>query len=190
MLRWALVMMMAAVLPACGGSGGDDDDDCTPTTCEAASANCGDMPDGCGGQVACGDCTAPEMCGGGGANVCGTAACGPTTCVIEGANCGLISDGCSTVLSCGTCTSPEICGGGDTPNVCAAPPDPDEPDAPRTTSGECSNECMNQSGAVCCRACGCSAEVRCNPVCHDPYQWDCETLCCFEYAPAYACEGE
>src|SRR5678815_4499121 len=34
--------------------------------------NCGTIPDGCGGTLTCGSCTAPATCGGGGvANVCG-----------------------------------------------------------------------------------------------------------------------
>lgn len=44
---------------------------CTPTTCEAVGAQCGSVGDGCGGSLACGDCTGEEVCGGGGvANVC------------------------------------------------------------------------------------------------------------------------
>jgi hypothetical protein len=46
---------------------------CTPTTCAAHGANCGSIPDGCGGTLTCGTCTAPQTCGGGGtSNVCGT----------------------------------------------------------------------------------------------------------------------
>jgi len=44
---------------------------CTPTTCAAQGKNCGTIPDGCGGTLTCGACTAPQTCGGGGvANVC------------------------------------------------------------------------------------------------------------------------
>ncbi|HVJ19860.1 MAG TPA: carbohydrate-binding protein, partial [Polyangiaceae bacterium] len=46
---------------------------CTPTTCTAQGKNCDTIPDGCGGTLSCGSCTAPATCGGGGtANVCGT----------------------------------------------------------------------------------------------------------------------
>ena len=182
-------MVVSVALSACGGDDDDDGNECTPTTCAAESANCGAMPDGCGGQLACGDCTAPEFCGGGGANACGTAACTPTTCVAESAECGLISDGCATVLECGSCTAPEVCGGGGTVNVCGEPPDPDEPDAAPASSGECSNECLQQSGAMCCKTCGCEAEVRCDPVCNAPFQWDCEIGCCFS-SDTFECEGE
>lgn len=45
---------------------------CVPTTCAALGANCGALPDGCGGTLTCGTCTAPQSCGGAGvANVCG-----------------------------------------------------------------------------------------------------------------------
>ena len=45
---------------------------CTPTTCAAQNASCGSIADGCGGTLACGNCTAPTTCGGGGkANACG-----------------------------------------------------------------------------------------------------------------------
>jgi len=39
---------------------------CTPTTCSAQGATCGGIPDGCGGTLDCGTCTAPNTCGGGG----------------------------------------------------------------------------------------------------------------------------
>jgi hypothetical protein len=45
---------------------------CAPTTCAAQGKNCGSIADGCGGNLNCGTCTAPQTCGGGGtANVCG-----------------------------------------------------------------------------------------------------------------------
>src|SRR5207247_49379 len=82
---------------------------CTPTTCTAAGANCGTIPDGdCGGTLNCGTCTAPDTCGGGGvANQCG---CTPATTCPDGDNCGTASDGCGGTLSCGTCTDGQVCG--------------------------------------------------------------------------------
>src|SRR5207249_2342423 len=48
---------------------------CVPTTCAAQAKNCGTIPNGCGGTLTCGVCTAPQTCGGGGvANVCGVGA--------------------------------------------------------------------------------------------------------------------
>jgi hypothetical protein len=99
---------------ACGFSS------CTPTSCAAQGANCGTIPDGCGGTLSCGTCAPPETCGGGGAaNVCG---CMPTSCAAQGKNCGTIADGCGGVLSCGTCAAPQVCGGGGVANVCGCTP--------------------------------------------------------------------
>lgn len=45
---------------------------CVPTTCVDEGKTCGGIPDGCGGELACGECEAPDGCGGGGVdNVCG-----------------------------------------------------------------------------------------------------------------------
>ena len=45
---------------------------CNPRTCAQAGANCGSIADGCGGIQMCGNCIAPQTCGGGGtANLCG-----------------------------------------------------------------------------------------------------------------------
>ncbi len=47
---------------------------CQPTTCATALANCGSIPDGCGGTLACGTCQGTDTCGGSGTpNVCGGA---------------------------------------------------------------------------------------------------------------------
>ncbi len=45
----------------------------------------------------------------------------------------------------------------------------------------CSDECMAQSGAVCCTTCGCQGNVRCTPTCATGFKWDCEMTCCFDY---------
>jgi hypothetical protein len=93
---------------------------CQPATCAALGKNCGSVPDGCGGTLSCGTCSAPQSCGGGGTpNVCG---CTPTTCAAQGAQCGTLADGCGGTLSCGTCSAPQSCGGGGTPNVCGCTP--------------------------------------------------------------------
>src|SRR5439155_22324153 len=62
----------------CGGGGianvcglGTPPPACTPTTCAAQGKNCGTIPDGCGGTLTCGACTAPQTCGSGGIpNLC------------------------------------------------------------------------------------------------------------------------
>lgn len=47
-------------------------DECEPTTCVAAGKTCGVIADGCEGELDCGDCVDPDICGGGGVdNVCG-----------------------------------------------------------------------------------------------------------------------
>jgi hypothetical protein len=92
---------------------------CTPRGCEALGANCGEIDDGCGGKVKCGNCTVPgETCGGGGtANLC--AVCKPKDCATLNKNCGEVNDGCGNKITCGTCTTAgEVCGGGGAANVC------------------------------------------------------------------------
>ena len=71
---------------------------CTPSTCNAEGANCGQISDGCSGTLDCGTCTLPETCGGGGtANACGEGSCAPTSCEPENANCGV----CTVAGGCG-----------------------------------------------------------------------------------------
>jgi hypothetical protein len=92
---------------------------CTPRSCLQAGANCGPIGDGCGAQIQCGMCTAPQTCGGAGTpSVCGGMACQPRSCAQQGFNCGPAGDGCGGPLSCGTCMAPQTCGGGGTPGVC------------------------------------------------------------------------
>ena len=88
---------------ACAGS---CDGPCIPTTCAAEGKNCGSIPDGCGGTLDCGSCTAPRTCGGGGTpNVCGC----PLNCA--GRICGTVTNSCGQQVSCGTCPSnaPKCC---------------------------------------------------------------------------------
>lgn len=63
------------------------------------------------------------------------------------------------------------------------------PDGGSVDPGVCSTECMSQSGATCCTTCGCEAEIRCDPQCDSPYQWDCEIGCCFDYE-IFECASE
>ncbi len=105
---------------------GIGDDASTPSACEAAGANCGSLIDESGAEVFCGECTAPEVCGGDGPNRCGEGTCIPLTCTDSGANCGDASDGCGGTLSCGTCGSGSTCMGGlcieETPTECDGSP--------------------------------------------------------------------
>ena len=100
---------------------------CVPKSCKDLGFTCGPNADGCGGLLQCGDCTAPEFCGGGGFSKCGgvtnlapdgAVICNPTTCNALGYDCGPAGDGCGGLLNCGTCTLPNVCGGGGKPSVC------------------------------------------------------------------------
>ncbi|MBK7858688.1 MAG: hypothetical protein IPJ65_08710 [Archangiaceae bacterium] len=110
----------------CGGAGvpGQCGVPCTPRTCAQLGATCGVQGDGCGGTAnpdggACGTCTPPQTCGGGGTpNVCGGGTCVTKTCGQLGFNCGTQTNGCNGTQNCGTCTPPMTCGGGGQPGVC------------------------------------------------------------------------
>lgn len=95
---------------------------CTAATCATNNADCGQMPDGCGGVTDCGACPAGKYCGGGGPNRCGDEPCEPITCASKGYDCGSISDGCSKTLNCGTCVKPDVCGGGGQAHKCGCQP--------------------------------------------------------------------
>jgi hypothetical protein len=64
------------VLPqTCGGGGTPNECGCTKATCPAAGAQCGSIPDLCGGTLVCPACTGTTWCGGGGTpNHCGCSA--------------------------------------------------------------------------------------------------------------------
>jgi N-acetylneuraminic acid mutarotase len=98
---------------------------CVPKTCANLGASCGPAGDGCGGLLQCGNCTAPQSCGGAGVpSQCGMPAstCTPQTCASLGKNCGPVSDTCGGLLNCGTCMSPQTCGGGGIASVCGPAP--------------------------------------------------------------------
>jgi hypothetical protein len=134
----------------CGGSTGlqaDGSVPCTPATACPTGQNCGQAADGCGGLIACGSCTSPAYCGGGGPSICGgndglsadgSVPCTPATTCSGGQNCGQAADGCGGLIDCGTCTSPAYCGGG-APNVCGG------------------NNGLNPDGALLCTATTCAA---------------------------------
>lgn len=98
---------------------------CVPSTC--GGQDCGWAADGCGHAIFCGDCLAPEYCGGGGFNICGGCgfpcglcndggACMPITCAAQNIPCGPAPDGCGGTLLCGPCDG----GGQCYPRTCAA----------------------------------------------------------------------
>jgi hypothetical protein len=100
---------------------------CQPKTCANYPAGtCGQQSDGCGGVTAdCGNCVAPQTCGGGGTpSMCGYpdgGACGSKTCQQQNITCGPAGDGCGNVLQCGTCSPPLTCGGGGVSGQCGYP---------------------------------------------------------------------
>ena len=92
--------------------GGDDAPDapaCVPTSCKAEGIECGDLPDGCGVTLACGDCSADQTCGGAGPGKCGSGPCVPATCASLGLQCGQATDGCGEVLNCPSCPGGQTC---------------------------------------------------------------------------------
>ena len=110
----------------CGGvtlpDGGLDGGACVPETCASQAISCGPAGDGCGNLLACGNCSPPQTCGGGGiSGACGGNgnACTPKTCAQLGFNCGPAGDGCGGLIQCGACTSPQICGAS-SPGVCGS----------------------------------------------------------------------
>lgn len=112
------------ILPTGDGGGPTK---CVPKTCLELGYTCGPNGDGCGNLLDCGQCTAPEICGGAGYSKCGgntgigpdgAPICNPKTCQQLGFTCGPAGDGCGGLLQCGTCTMPDICGGGGKPSVC------------------------------------------------------------------------
>ncbi len=114
-----------ANLGCASGTCNQDCSCCQPLE-ECPQGACGDVPDGCGGTIACGQCTAPEVCGGGGvANQCAVLpVCDPAGSYLQ-CRCG---DGVFTcVIGCSsgsyTCAEARqecaaICGGGG-PGECA-----------------------------------------------------------------------
>jgi hypothetical protein len=101
---------------------------CTPATSCSTGAVCGTQPNGCGGLVNCGTCSAGQTCTS--SNTC-VSSCTPKTCQNVGAGgtavqCGAPSDGCGGTLACGTCTTGNVCNASFqcaaacTPTTCAA----------------------------------------------------------------------
>jgi len=131
-----------------GAEAAVDGSGCEVATCASSGADCGQMPDGCGGVVDCGTCAAGEYCGANGPNRCGSTPCTPITCASAGFDCGTVSDGCSKILSCGTCEGSESCGGGGKPNKCGCEP------SSNCYAAECGVVADGCGGTVDCGSCG------------------------------------
>jgi hypothetical protein len=92
---------------------------CTPKTCGQLGIGCGPAGDGCGGIIQCGNCQAPQTCGGGGVpSQCGQPTCDTLTCAQQNIHCGPAGDGCGGLIQCGACPMGQTCGGGGMPGVC------------------------------------------------------------------------
>jgi hypothetical protein len=84
---------------------------CTPATTCGTGKVCGTVPDGCGGLVNCGTCSAGQTCTS--SNTC-TSSCTAKTCSNAGIGgaavaCGQPSNGCGGTLSCGNCAAGQQC---------------------------------------------------------------------------------
>lgn len=83
-------------LTSCGGT-------CTPATCSSLGKQCGQWPDGCGGNLNCGSCQTGYAC-----DANGQCVCQPKTCSGDyPGECGQRSDGCGGTLYC-SC-APDYC---------------------------------------------------------------------------------
>ncbi|MCL4752471.1 MAG: tryptophan synthase alpha chain, partial [Myxococcales bacterium] len=108
----------------CGGGGTANVCGCTPTSCAAQGKNCGSIPNGCGGTLNCGTCTAPSTCTN---NVC--TACVPNPDPCPSSQCaGTASDGCGGTVSCtancGLAGECPCAGGHCAGNYCSCNPGP------------------------------------------------------------------
>ncbi len=81
---------------------------CVPAAC-VEGTSCGQLDDGCGGTLDCGDCPAGLSCGAGGtANLCG--ACLPShDCLAAGIQCGPMPDNCGGTFQCPSCGAGKKC---------------------------------------------------------------------------------
>ncbi len=112
-------------LPTDASVSPDADASCVRLTCASeAGFYCGEIGDGCGGTLKCGECPAGNLvCGAVVRNVCGPAVdgCSPLACAQTGGTyCGRIGNGCGALLDCGQCANGLVCGGGGIESVCGA----------------------------------------------------------------------
>ena len=87
---------------------------CVPDANPCAGRVCGSVDNGCGAEVACGECTLPDICD----NNTGQCGCTPTQNPCGDRVCGTVDNGCGEQVPCGTCTPPETCDNGSGQCVC------------------------------------------------------------------------
>lgn len=160
----------AAAAEAASDAAGDGAG-CVAATCASKNANCGQMPDGCGGVADCGTCPTGQYCGADGPNRCGATPCEPITCQSGGFDCGSVSDGCSAVLSCGKCTGASSCGGAGSPNKCGCKP------SSNCYSAECGPVADGCGGTVDCGSCGSGKVCLNNGCCVSTIGTSCTRTC-------------
>ena len=126
-----------AVLEAWLAAGLPEETACVPMSCD--EGGCGDMDDGCGGTVNCGECAEGSTCTEG---IC-VEDCVPTN-ECAGATCGEVDDGCGGSFSCGECPEGQGCDAGTCVEGCV-PMSCDE--------GACGDMDDGCGGTVSCGAC-------------------------------------
>jgi hypothetical protein len=137
--------------PSAPGKCGASSSACQETTCQAAGAECGQIPDGCQGILNCPACPEGMVCGTSNQCVKTTSICVPKTATeICAGICGAQSDGCTGSVACGGCPTGETCGGGG-PSICGT-----KTCKPKTQAEVCSyaDACGYQTD-------GCSDAVNC-----------------------------
>lgn len=157
---------------------------CTPTTCSAEGKSCGQISDGCSGQLNCGNCTNGKICGTN--NQCINLQCVPLDTSVACRDsqsrqlCGPQSDGCSSTVDCGGCAVGETCGGGGQ-SLCGVGSSTCKP---KTQAEICAyaNSCGLQGdgcgGSVNCGSCTWPARCSGTPsVCAIPNVVGCTNLC-------------
>jgi len=160
---------------------------CVPLTCaEVGGLGIGLAPDGCGGEVNCGECACvyaglPESCLGA-VTVppdawldidCCHGPCTPVGCAQLGIACGLDSDGCGNVLDCGPCNADGTCPGGGNAGVCSSC-------TPKTCAAAGLNCGSNDDGCGGTVDCGtCDPCIPCNDgVCAGVLVSQCKAMTC------------
>ncbi|KPK53521.1 MAG: hypothetical protein AMJ63_06215 [Myxococcales bacterium SG8_38_1] len=120
---------------------------------------CGSLPDGCEGSIACGGCTDGEVCGANGQNfLCG---CEENTCATfgSGAECGFVPTRCGgqeEAIFCGNCLNAEMAC---VDNECICPPG-------QSCDNECAGRCAGEEICVngeCCTPTYPCAQNDCSP---------------------------
>ncbi len=138
--------------PSKPGQCGTSTSVCTPTTCSAQRAACGQIPDLCQGLLNCGSCTDGKVCGSSNTCVTSTTTCTPKTkAEICTGICGLQGDGCGTgTVDCGGCPTGQFCGGGGF-NICGG----------TACTAKTQAEICNYTDSCGYQSDGCSGSVNC-----------------------------